>query len=159
MKDERLARLIEMTKAVASQRDVPALLAGILDSVIQVTGAERGFLVLREEGWRVAAARNMEQEEISRAQEKISKTVLERLLDEGRPLLLADADLPTAESLQQQKVRAVCAVPLGGAGAIYLDHRDRSARGPPRIGGSNRPPRTETRPTRGTTTCSGLEGP
>ncbi len=97
----------------------------ILDALIEFSGAERGFLVLRENGDLVVrTARHMEREEVRRAREKVSRTVLERALAEGRPLVASDADISGSGSLRQQKVRSVCALPLRQSrGVVYLDHR------------------------------------
>jgi serine/threonine-protein kinase PknK len=99
--------------------------ARILDALIDATRAERGFLVLRREGeLAVRCARNMDHDEVQRSREKVSRTLLERALAEGRPLVASDADIAGARSLQEQKVRSVCAIPLRKSdGAIYLDHR------------------------------------
>ncbi|MHC4608085.1 MAG: sigma 54-interacting transcriptional regulator [Planctomycetota bacterium] len=123
MRDPRLQKLIDTVHAVSSERDVSALLERILDTVIDLTGAERGFLLVHDGKWHVPVARNMDRKEIARAQEKVSRTILGRLREERQPLLLADADLPGAKSIRKQKVRAVCAVPVGEKAAVYLDHR------------------------------------
>ena len=99
--------------------------ARILDALVDATGAERGFLVLRGDGGlAVRCARNMDHDEVRRASEKVSRTLLERALAEGRPIVASDADIAGTASLQEQKVRSVCAIPLRRSeGAIYLDHR------------------------------------
>ncbi len=97
----------------------------VLDALIEVARAERGFLVLRENGeFVVRSARAMDREEVQRAREKVSHTILERALAEGRPIVASDAEIAGVESLQAQKVRSVCAVPLkASGGVVYLDHR------------------------------------
>jgi DNA-binding NtrC family response regulator len=99
--------------------------AHILDALIQVSRAERGFLVLRENGeLAVRTAHNMDGDGILRAREKVSRTVLDRVLAEGRPFVASDADIAGIGSLQEKKVRSVCAIPLRASeGAVYLDHR------------------------------------
>ena len=97
----------------------------ILDALVDFSGAERGFLVLRRAGeFEVRTARNMGREETARARENLSRTLLGRALAEGRPVRASDADLSSIESLQGRKVRAVCVLPLRSSdGAVYLDHR------------------------------------
>jgi DNA-binding NtrC family response regulator len=66
----------------------------------------------------------MDGEDLRRAREKVSRTLLERALAEGRPIVATDAEIASVESLQEQKVRSVCALPLQACGgAVYLDHR------------------------------------
>jgi DNA-binding NtrC family response regulator len=99
--------------------------ARILDALLACAGAERGFLLLREgDGLDVRTARAMDGDEIARAREKVSSTLLERALREGRPVVGTDADLDRIDSLAGQKVRSVCVLPLRACGgAVYLDHR------------------------------------
>ena len=113
MKEEEILRLL----GAAADPDP----ARILDALLQVSGAERGFIVLGES---VPLARHMDGDEVRRANEKVSRTLLDRALAEGRPLVATDADLAGIDSLQGQKVRSVCVVPLrASGGAVYLDHR------------------------------------
>jgi len=113
LKDEDILKLLD-----AAAEPEPAR---ILDALIQVSRAERGFLVLRDG---IPIARHMDGDEVRRANEKVSRTLLERARAEGRPLVATDADLAGIDSLQGQKVRSVCVVPLRASdGAVYLDHR------------------------------------
>ncbi len=102
--------------------------ARVLDALLECSGAERGFLLLlRGADLSVLAARHMDGEEVARAREKVSRTLLQRALAEGHPVAATDADLSTVQSLQGQKVRSACVVPLPSCrGAVYLDHRHRS---------------------------------
>ena len=113
MKDEDILRLLD----AAAEPDP----ARILDALLQVSKAERGFIVLRD---RIPFARHMDGDEVQRANEKVSRTLLDRALAEGRPIVATDADLAGIGSLQGQKVRSVCVIPLRSSdGAVYLDHR------------------------------------
>ena len=76
--------------------------ARILDALLQVSSAERGFLVLRDG---IPVARHMDGDEVRRAHEKVSRTLLERARAEERPIVATDADLSTIDSLQGQNVR------------------------------------------------------
>jgi DNA-binding NtrC family response regulator len=99
--------------------------ARVLDALLACSRAERGFLVLRDgDALEVRTARAMDGEDLRRAHEKVSRTLLERALSEGRPVVASDAEMASVESLQEQKVRSVCALPLPACqGAVYLDHR------------------------------------
>jgi DNA-binding NtrC family response regulator len=99
--------------------------ARVLDALVDVSGAERGFLLLRRGGeLDVRCARNMDHEEVARARDKVSRTLLDRAISAGRPVVATDADVSALESLRDQKVRSVCALPLRACGgAVYLDHR------------------------------------
>jgi DNA-binding NtrC family response regulator len=99
--------------------------ARTLDALVACSGAERGFLVLRRDGeLEVRTARAMDGDEVRRAREKVSRTLLERALSSGRPVVASDAEMDSVGSLQGQKVRSVCVLPLRACqGAVYLDHR------------------------------------
>jgi DNA-binding NtrC family response regulator len=113
VKDEDILKLLD-----AAAEPEPAR---ILDALLQVSHAERGFLVLRDG---IPIARHMDGDEVRRANEKVSRTFLERARTEGRPLVATDTDLAGIDSLQGQKVRSVCVIPLrASGGAVYLDHR------------------------------------
>ena len=92
--------------------------AKVLDALVDVSGAERGFLVLRRGGeLDVRCARAMDHEEVARAREKVSRTLLDRALSAGRPVVATDADVSVLESLRDQKVRSVGVLPLRGCGS------------------------------------------
>lgn len=99
--------------------------ARVLEALLEAARAERGFLVLARGGdFDVACSRHMDGQEVLRAREKISRTLLGRALAEGRPVAATDADLDAVPSLQGQRVRSVCVLPLPASrGAVYLDSR------------------------------------
>jgi Nif-specific regulatory protein len=113
VKDDEILKLLN----AAAEPDP----ARILDALMQFAQAERGFIVLRDG---ITVARHMDGDEVRRANQKVSRTLLDRALIEGKPIVATDADLRGIESLQEQKVRSVCVVPLRvTGGAVYLDHR------------------------------------
>ncbi len=117
MKDADLLRLLDAAAEPGPER--------ILDALVQASDAERGFLVLREgAGFAIAGALNMDHEEVLRAREKVSRTLVERALAAGKPILASDAEIAAVESLRDRKVRSVLVLPLPSCdGAVYLDHR------------------------------------
>ncbi len=113
VKDEEILRLLETAANPYPWK--------ILETLIAVSGAERGFLVFRDG---IPIARHMDGDEVRRAHEKVSRTLIGRALAEDRPIVASDADLTGIGSLQEQKVRSVCVLPLRASeGAVYLDHR------------------------------------
>ena len=110
-----------------------------MDTVIQVAGAERGFLILQEGDppeIRVKVSRNIDQESIRDAREKISQTLVGEVLSGGKSVLLTDAKNDARytgkQSILNMKLRSVLVVALRhrdqSLGAIYLDNRFASAR-------------------------------
>jgi transcriptional regulator with GAF, ATPase, and Fis domain len=125
-------RIFEISKRILSQMNLDRLLDLILDEAIQLSGAERGFIVLlKEGGMEVQSARNMDKESMKKAKEKISKTIIREVMQSHAPVLSMDAGgeekLKGAESVHRMKLRSVLAIPLKNGseiiGVIYLDNR------------------------------------
>ena len=130
---EEIDRLRTTLRALASESDFRKLLTSIADQVISLTGAERGFFVLRtsEGKYDMVAARTLDREAVQRPSLKISRSVAEEVARTGKPLLTtnaqADARLAGSSSVEGMKLRSVLCVPLVGRagfmGFLYLDHR------------------------------------
>ncbi|MCC6781218.1 MAG: sigma 54-interacting transcriptional regulator [Planctomycetes bacterium] len=130
----RLAAVLELNRALAKAPDRRTLLELLLDEAVRLFAAERGFVLLAPdagtERLRVAAARTLDRESVQHAEKKVSSTVVDRCLRDGRAVLSEDAqagDLAASRSVADLKLRSVLAVPLRAAeltlGCLYLDHR------------------------------------
>jgi len=128
----RLLRLQENLKAILSERNVRSVLSRIMDSVVDFTGAERGFLILRRgDGHEIATARNIDREEVKRPDFKISHSIAEKVMSTGETLLarnaLAEAPLSLYSSVATLRLKSVLCVPFRLrneiVGALYIDHR------------------------------------
>ncbi len=135
---EWLRRMRDLSHLLADQRDVRTLLPLILDAAIELTRAERGFLVGVQEGKRegsrvrikVEVARGFAKETLQGTQGKVSRTVVERVLDQDRSVVTtseADQDVRDISSVQARRVLSILCVPMRLRGTItavlYLDHR------------------------------------
>jgi transcriptional regulator with GAF, ATPase, and Fis domain len=130
---EDVRRLKTTLRALASETDDRKLLALIVDQVISLTGAERGFLILRGPAGKydMAAARTLDRENVRRPAVKISRAVAEEVARTGKPLLTtnaqADARLRGSTSVSGMKLRSVLCLPLNARGRfvgfLYMDHR------------------------------------
>ncbi len=133
-------RIVEIAKRVASERDIDRLLAYIMDSAVLLSGAERGFLVLAREPGQgehvdVRLARNLDQENIRQRRDKISRTVVRRVIETAEPALTIDAmedeRYREKESVHAMRLRSILCVPMRirgvALGAIYVDNRFQSA--------------------------------
>ncbi len=131
--EDRLLRLQRVAKAVNSELHLDRLLAIILDHVIELAGAERGFIVLGKPGEEAAVrlARNFEREEVLAPEEAFSRGIVEQVLRSGQPVLAANAveDQRFAEFLSINAIRArsILCIPLvtrgSVLGAVYVDNR------------------------------------
>jgi transcriptional regulator with GAF, ATPase, and Fis domain len=135
---DQLLRIMEINRRLTSERDLQRLLDFILDSAIALTGAERGFVILKEGGtdedetqFDVSAARNIDRETLRRQGAKVSKSITRRVLESGEPVMTLDAGeddrFKEALSVHHMKLRSVLCFPLSNhgdvIGAIYMDNR------------------------------------
>ena len=112
-----LHRLTDFSARLLQSGDVRALLEALLDEAIDLTGGDRGFLVLVEAEQRtVKVARNVARENVARDLETLSDTVVDRVLGSGEPLLVSDAtadpDFSASTSVVNLKLSSVLCVPL-----------------------------------------------
>lgn len=124
--------LQDVSSALNSSLDTDEVLNLVMDTMIQITGAERGFLMLMNEDTgdlEVRAARNINRETIDSAE--ISNTVLNRVFETGEPVVTTNAQEDDRFSGQQSiisyNLRSLLCVPLRmkeeAIGVIYADNR------------------------------------
>lgn len=129
-----LRRLRRLSERLSQTREVERLLPKILETAIELTDAERGFLVRfgrrGPRDLRVEVALGFDGEALRGATGKVSRTIVQRVVQSGRAVVTSreeDADLLDASSVQARRVRSVACVPmrLRGKleGVLYLDHR------------------------------------
>lgn len=135
--DENLKKLLEINKRLTSEHDPKKLLQFIMDSVLAILNAERGFMVLMEgrgQESKIAVARNIDRETISKPLFKISRSIAERVAQTGAPVLTIDAKedprFDESVSVHDLKLRSIICVPLRGRerviGTLYADNRFQS---------------------------------
>ena len=101
---------------LASILDPQELLVAIMDSVIALTGAERGFLMMIEDGTklRFKIGRNVDQESIASADFQPSRTTIKQVIHSGEPFVW-DSSRGTSEassSMRLMQLKSVICVPL-----------------------------------------------
>ncbi|MEM8883008.1 MAG: sigma 54-interacting transcriptional regulator [Planctomycetota bacterium] len=134
--NRRLRRVLNLSKAVASTTDEEALLRRIVDSAIELTGAEKGFLFLVTlNGLDFRVARDRRGQDLEHPEEKISRSIAGEAVDSGRWVMTEDAGgdarFAGGRSVAYLRLRSVLCVPLkvkdGPLGAIYLENSDVTA--------------------------------
>jgi serine/threonine-protein kinase PknK len=131
--DDRLARILELTRELARERDLPRLLMRITDHAVALLGAERGFVVLTGDDGKLEThvARHRSGDEIYA---KFSRSVAEKVVDTGEPVVATsardDARLAEAVSVHQLMIQSIACVPIRDAspaghtiGALYVETR------------------------------------
>ena len=130
---EAYRRFVAFSRKLGQAKEIPSLLEALMDEVIALTRADKGFLVLVEEGGpRVKMARNLKGEHLDEAVAQLSDSILKRVIESGKPLVVSDAltstEFNSSLSVVSLKLTSVMCVPLqrlqpGGAdvfGAIYV---------------------------------------
>jgi len=134
-----LQALADIGQVVNSSLELNEVLRIVMDTIVRLTGAERGFLMLREDGSASGSlttriARNWEQESLNETEFAISRTVIQRVVVEGQPVLTTNAQedprFGGQESIIAHHLRSILCVPLKVkgviTGVIYTDNRIRT---------------------------------
>jgi len=123
-------------QVINSTLEVDEVLQIVMDTIVRLTEAERGFLMLRNEQGEMQTriARNWEQESINKSEFAISRTIIERVINSGEAVLTTNARedprFGGQESIIAFNLRSILCVPLivktDSIGVIYTDNRIRS---------------------------------
>ena len=129
---DRLALLYRITQTFNSSLDLSEVLNCVIDEVIAATRAGRGFVMLIGEDRSLVfrAARGLDHRTIDDPEFHISRSVVQRVAQEGRPLLTSNAQNDTwlsgRTSVMALGLRSILCVPLQHKGAthgvIYVDN-------------------------------------
>lgn len=129
---EQLNALAHTAALINSSLEPQQVLDGVIDTIIQLTGAERAYIVLRSgDQLRTAVARNWDQGSINESEQTFSRTIIQQSLQTGQPVLSSnaadDARFANAQSLTFAAMRSVLCVPLiqqnEAIGVVYCDNR------------------------------------
>lgn len=132
----RLMALSDTTRAVNSSLDLDEVLCIVMDTIVELTGAERGFLMLMDPQGEMLTriARNWDRETIDASDHAISHTIVQRVVQTGETILTTNAQedprFLKQESVITHNLRSIMCVPLQVKddliGVVYADNRVRS---------------------------------
>jgi adenylate cyclase len=128
----RLAALQAMGQRITASLEVPATMRSVLDSLVEITGAERACIMLRDPDsglLEFATGRNLDASGVAN-DPSISRNIVGAVFRDARPLILGDAAadprFKSYESVVGQSLRSVVCAPLivrGQAiGVVYVDN-------------------------------------
>lgn len=128
----RIAALQEMSQRINASLELDETLRSVMDSLVEITGAERGFVMLmNEETNRLEfrIGRNLNAAAVDRDPE-ISRNMVDRVFQECQPLLIGDAvtdpEYRAFESVVIHAIRSVMCAPLmvkgRPIGVAYVDN-------------------------------------
>ncbi len=123
----QLKKLVEFSRAIAAEPSLERTFAALLASVVEVTGAEKGFLIVLRDGERhLAASHNVGKETLDLT--RVSDSIVERVLRDRKSVIVSDAmrdtEFASARSVMELKLSSVMCVPLAYRnemlGVLYL---------------------------------------
>ncbi len=128
--------LVETSQIINSSLDLNIALSIVMDTIIYLTKAERGFLMLRNKNGSMAiqVARNWEKVSIHPPDYVFSRSIVRQVFSDGKPVLTTNARedprFSNQESVINNNLRSILCVPLKFRneliGIIYTDHRTRN---------------------------------
>lgn len=130
----QLRALQEVGAVINSSLEQTEVLNAVMDTIIQLTGAERGFMMLFDEDtgeFQVEVARNINRETLEGSSFEISLSIVNNVAKSGDPVVTtnaqADPRFAGQESIISYNLRSILCVPLkikdNIIGVIYADNR------------------------------------
>jgi len=124
-----LHKLQEFTSSLFSHGSVDEVLDALMDGVIEITGAAKGFLILFEDGEPIIkVARNLHRENLGSAVSQLSDSIVAQVVQSRSAIIISDAQshdkFAHAQSVINLKLSSVMCAPLQHKdellGLIYL---------------------------------------
>lgn len=135
-RESQLGALMGIGQAINSSRGLKRVLEEVMDTLISLMRAERGFLMLREADGQLSVriARGIDHINLAEDAFKVSRTIVERVAANGETILTTNAqEDPRFEnqmSVAAYQLRSILCAPLkiknDLIGVIYVDNRARS---------------------------------
>ncbi|NDJ78128.1 MAG: GAF domain-containing protein [Chloroflexi bacterium] len=130
----QLQELVDTVALITSSLELDQVLAEVMDTVIQMTGAERAYLMLKNEDsdkLSIRAARNWDRETLSDEEVVFSGSVINAALNDLEPIVTTNAQGDTRfqemKSVVQHGLRSILCIPLAmqgrAVGVLYADNR------------------------------------
>ncbi len=135
-------KLYEFSEKLMTMTEIEPLLEAMLDAVIEVTGAERGLILLNDDafmtgpktapavaeipaarrGARIRAARNVNRDAVADTAGTISDSIVRKVLETGRAVIvsdaLSDAQFKSSESVLALQLSSVMCAPFSTQGQV-----------------------------------------
>jgi len=133
VRDRQVGALVGIGSVINSSLGLRRVLSEVMDRLVTLMGAERGFLMLREPNGelKVQVARGIEKVDLNEDQFAISKTIVQRVAETGEVILTTNAQIDPRFD-QQMSIAAyhllsILCAPLKLKdeliGVIYVDNR------------------------------------
>ena len=134
MELRHLHALAEITALINSIHEPDEVLTQVMDTIIQLSGAERGFIMMKNRNtgdMEFKIARGIDREQLDEDQFTVSMTIINQVVESGEPTLTDNASNDPRYQGQQSIVgfalRSIIAIPLKVRdeiiGVVYCDNR------------------------------------
>ncbi|GAB4427389.1 MAG: hypothetical protein Kow00106_23240 [Anaerolineae bacterium] len=131
---QHLATLYQITRELNSSLDLDTVLENVMDRVIEVTNAERGFLMLCDNNrgeMEFKVARGMDRQDLHSPEFQVSTTIIRKVMQTRQPLLTDNAQFDErftrGDSIMILGLRSILCVPIlvkeRLIGLVYVDNR------------------------------------
>ncbi|WP_420644921.1 ATP-binding protein [Candidatus Leptofilum sp.] len=130
---ELLDYVLRVSRHMAESHALAPLLAYTIDKVLTLVGAERGYIVLKNDDGSIdfRIKRDNKGNDLPGTTDEISYSILEQVVQTGESVVLSDAmhdpQFGTARSVMALRLRSIMCVPLitrnRMIGAIYVENR------------------------------------
>lgn len=130
---ELLDYVLRVSRHMAESHALAPLLTYTIDEVLKLVGAERGFIVLKNEDSSIdfKIRRDSEGNVLTGTTDEVSYSILKQVVQSGEPVVLSDAmhdpQFGQAQSVMALRLRSIMCVPLVTRnqiiGAIYVENR------------------------------------
>ena len=116
--------LVRFSDRLLGATDLPRLLDELLDALLELTHADKGFLILLEDGeLSVKSARNLSRTTIEDAVSRVSDSIVQKVVQTRRSLVVADAlhdqEWSSSSSVVNLKLCSVMCAPLMARGEVF----------------------------------------
>jgi transcriptional regulator with GAF, ATPase, and Fis domain len=118
-----MIKLSDFNRRLLQIRSIPEQIEALLDAVVEVVHANKGFVILLRDGEpEIAAARNVDRQTIPDAVTQLSDSILRRCIETLQPLIVSDAVHDTmfnsSESVLNLQLSSVMVAPLIAQGQL-----------------------------------------
>ena len=125
--------IFEIGKRLLTESEVNKFLHSAMDETIQISGAERGMIILFDNTGKIQfqSARNLNKEEIKNPEFEVSRTIINAVKKDKQPVCLQNAlnapKFKKKKSIEKLQLLSVICLPLIYEeklfGVVYLDNR------------------------------------
>jgi serine phosphatase RsbU (regulator of sigma subunit) len=115
----KLRAILDLARTLQSSFSIDDVLVSVVDTALTITGAERGFLLLRSpDALEIRVARSVKGQKLDSGDLRVPREVIQRALQQRRELLsmnfdpLTEKDTGPLNSIADLELRSVVCVPL-----------------------------------------------